>query len=782
MNIIATLGSEFVNLGLSNVCTLLSLLQLMLYLPVSGQMSGHTRCESPPGTQQSMFMRENTGDWTYGFFRLPFIGLYFQLKLIYEILQTSHILLVFFSLGCSTYPGLQFLELFLSTLHCQILSLIQTMLQIFDSHLQVLLHPLQLFLGLCSLAVSMTQLDLHLIQISFHLLFNSKGIISAPDLRVQSALHGIDHSLAVPLDLFHLLILLCKLPVDLTLHLRGTLGVYCLNRFLSLLQALGQLFPVEVVQTVFEHHMKWSALKTLIYLLGFFKFLCALDCISLIFSSPLCYFTIGLRHSPLEFSFGLLLFLKLLSEQITVMASRLNCMGQSILCLQGSAYRWLVESTTASMLLLLLDPLEIIDLLSELSHTVRLLLPEGCSSSFMLQGGLFQITTGGTSSFFKPLTDLFKFSGQISSLFLHFSTSSSLSFYFLLQFFYASLNEQRDESLSIMDSWASFRSPSSFLLALSSDPSSCCYRNQCLKSSGKGSTDACKQSHVINLLLQLGLGFGQSIDFVLLCLKIIKGLLMRLLEGFLFFGQLGNALVLRSHLLCQFSIDFLLILQSLCGLFEFGLKLDFAFNEPFTSLLRVREVFRFLFIDIAVIVLVGEKSHREGGCEEAAGRKKAKYQQLVQDCRNKGWTMWLRTVERFLVYICGDELLHIIDTLYSDFSLTDHRVVIRVGGDEQGLCEKRERGNTQPCGSLTQQLWLVARHELVEDVVTPLGRQLEWTGSAFFPPATAIVAKMALAEVNPHHCATLDWGRGPSRGMQWRSSLDITMASPHPKN
>uniref|UniRef100_A0A8C1EWF7 Uncharacterized protein n=1 Tax=Cyprinus carpio carpio TaxID=630221 RepID=A0A8C1EWF7_CYPCA len=107
------------------------------------------------------------------------------------------------------YPGLQFLELFLSTLHGQTLSLIQTVLQVFDSHLHVLLHPLQVSTGL----------DLHLIQISFHLLFDSQGIVSAPDLRIQSALHGIHHSLAVPLDLFYLLILLSQLPVNLALHL-----------------------------------------------------------------------------------------------------------------------------------------------------------------------------------------------------------------------------------------------------------------------------------------------------------------------------------------------------------------------------------------------------------------------------------------------------------------------------------------------------------------------------------------------------------------------------------
>ena len=65
----------------------------------------------------------------------------------------------------------------------------------------------------------MAELNLHLIQISLHLLLDSQGIVSAPDLRIQSALHGVSHSLAVPLDLFHLFIFLCQLPVHLTLNL-----------------------------------------------------------------------------------------------------------------------------------------------------------------------------------------------------------------------------------------------------------------------------------------------------------------------------------------------------------------------------------------------------------------------------------------------------------------------------------------------------------------------------------------------------------------------------------
>ena len=45
------------------------------------------------------------------------------------------------------------------------------------------------------------------------------------------------------------------------------------------------------------------------------------------------------------------------------------------------------------------------------------------------------------------------------------------------------------------------------------------------------------------------------------------------------------------------------------------------------------------------IILVELTVPWEENCEEAAERKKMKYQQLVQDCRDKGWTTWLMTVE-----------------------------------------------------------------------------------------------------------------------------------------
>jgi hypothetical protein len=55
-------------------------------------------------------------------------------------------------------------------------------------------------------------------------------------------------------------------------------------------------------------------------LLGLFKFLSALDGISLILGSPQSYLTVGLGHAALQLSLGLLLLLILLPKQATVMA------------------------------------------------------------------------------------------------------------------------------------------------------------------------------------------------------------------------------------------------------------------------------------------------------------------------------------------------------------------------------------------------------------------------------------------------------------------------------
>ncbi len=37
--------------------------------------------------------------------------------------------------------------------------------------------------------------------------------------------------------------------------------------------------------------------------------------------------------------------------------------------------------------------------------------------------------------------------------------------------------------------------------------------------------------------------------------------------------------------------------------------------------------------------------------------------------------------------ISDNELLYVIETLGSDFTLADHWIVIRIGGDKQGLCK-----------------------------------------------------------------------------------------------
>ena len=86
-------------------------------------------------------------------------------------------------------------------------------------HLEHSLDVPQLFLGLSGLPVGVAELDLHLVEVSLHLLLDPQGVVPAPDLRVQGALHGLNHPLAVPLDLLHLLVLLRQLPVHLTLDL-----------------------------------------------------------------------------------------------------------------------------------------------------------------------------------------------------------------------------------------------------------------------------------------------------------------------------------------------------------------------------------------------------------------------------------------------------------------------------------------------------------------------------------------------------------------------------------
>merc|ERR1719357_21383 len=106
---------------------------------------------------------------------------------------------------------------------------------------------------------------------------------------------------------------------------------------------------------------------------------------------------------------------------------------------------------TLFLLKLLLDTLEVVDLLTQLSNAVSLLLAQSSSSGLMLQGGLLKVTadllelsltllvhlnlsSSGTTGLLQPLTDLLKFPGEIGSLLLNLGTSSTLSLNLLLQF------------------------------------------------------------------------------------------------------------------------------------------------------------------------------------------------------------------------------------------------------------------------------------------------------------------------------------------------------------
>lgn len=81
--------------------------------------------------------------------------------------------------------------------------------------LELGLQVLQLFLTLSHLPVGMAQLQLHLIEVSFHLFLSSQGIIPTPDLRLQSAVQGINGPLSVSLQLVNLFVLLSNFPVHL---------------------------------------------------------------------------------------------------------------------------------------------------------------------------------------------------------------------------------------------------------------------------------------------------------------------------------------------------------------------------------------------------------------------------------------------------------------------------------------------------------------------------------------------------------------------------------------
>ncbi|KAI1232285.1 hypothetical protein IHE44_0006733, partial [Lamprotornis superbus] len=269
--------------------------------------------------------------------------------------------------------------------------------------------------------VGMAQLNLHFIQVSLHLLLQPQGFIPAPDLSIQSALHGLHNSempvvvvmylsfLQSSLDFRFLLLNLlldflqlmnCLSLLSNLLCEGGTFGIDSLNMFLCILQTLGQLLPG---RREMESHSSPIICHSASHVLGLLELLRALNRVCLVFGSPLGHFTVGLGQGSLQLPLGLLLLLILFPEQVTVVASRLQ--GTSSLSIEvidhalvlfflGLNLTQLVFQCAAHLLQLLLHTLQVVDLLPQLSCAVRVLLAQGGSRGFVLQRGLFQVIQG----------------------------------------------------------------------------------------------------------------------------------------------------------------------------------------------------------------------------------------------------------------------------------------------------------------------------------------------------------------------------------------------------
>lgn len=85
--------------------------------------------------------------------------------------------------------------------------------------LELALHGAQVSLGLRHLVAGMAQMHLHLVEVALHLLLQPQGLVPAPDLRIQQALHGLCGPLAVSLQLLDFFILLSDPAVKLQFHL-----------------------------------------------------------------------------------------------------------------------------------------------------------------------------------------------------------------------------------------------------------------------------------------------------------------------------------------------------------------------------------------------------------------------------------------------------------------------------------------------------------------------------------------------------------------------------------
>uniref|UniRef100_A0A4W5N8B0 Uncharacterized protein n=1 Tax=Hucho hucho TaxID=62062 RepID=A0A4W5N8B0_9TELE len=106
-----------------------------------------------------------------------------------------------------TYSGLQLLDLLLATLHGDLFSFIQAVLQVLDGLLHVLFHALQVSTGV-----------LLLLQLLCHHGSISNGLLGL-FLSISGALQRIHNSLLVPLIHLHFLIFLHQLPFNVSFHL-----------------------------------------------------------------------------------------------------------------------------------------------------------------------------------------------------------------------------------------------------------------------------------------------------------------------------------------------------------------------------------------------------------------------------------------------------------------------------------------------------------------------------------------------------------------------------------
>lgn len=108
------------------------------------------------------------------------------------------------------------------------------------------------------------------------------------------------------------------------------------------------------------------------------------------------------------------------------------------------------------LLQLLFDPLQVVDLLAQLGHAVRLLLAQCGGRGLVVQRGLLQVAPqfeelgfallvhldlsgGGSSGLLQPLADLVDLPGEVGPLLLDLCPDGSFGLDFFLQFFNTSL-------------------------------------------------------------------------------------------------------------------------------------------------------------------------------------------------------------------------------------------------------------------------------------------------------------------------------------------------------